>query len=87
MVKYCCVYKCGSRYSTSKEVSFYRFPKVNERFRDDKKELQKKRQIAWITAINRKTITVDKLAHLRVCSKHFMSGTSCVLRVPPLNIL
>ncbi|XP_046634020.1 uncharacterized protein LOC124313247 isoform X2 [Daphnia pulicaria] len=88
MPKYrkCCVTGCTSSAGTDKTRSFYRFPQVSSRTKQnlmfkihhEKSVIIKKRRAAWIKAINRENFVVRVFT--AVCSLHFHSGKPAVYR-------
>jgi len=75
------VYQCSSRHKVindgdSDPIRFYKFPAVNPRACKELQDLRMKQRKAWMAAVKRENITEDQLNKLRICSKHFLSGTN-----------
>lgn len=72
----CIVVGCGSRADRDK-VSFFRIPAVRTSAHYPQiHALSSKRRQKWLGAIKRENLTESILKNERVCSKHFITGTT-----------
>ena len=74
MVTYCCVIGCKSNSANDKDLSFYCFPKVKERFCGEYNALLKKRRESWYCALKLENGSPEFNDSRRVCSRHFVSS-------------
>ncbi len=71
----CYVYNCKNQ---SEKLSLYLFPRVNLCCSKEYQSLQKEGCIVWVTIFNRNTQNI-KIAVLRICHEHFITGNSTEL--------
>lgn len=73
----CAILNCHNRSDRSRNegISFYRLPSIICHQGPRAQELSTTRQLEWLAKIQRKDITPDRYCHIRVCSKHFLSGS------------
>jgi len=81
MVKACCVINCHTRTHDrhgkriSNGVRFFSFPAWKQHLGSQVSELTKRRRMAWLAAVRRKTITFNNISrNTLVCSRHFHKG-------------
>ena len=72
----CAVLNCHNR---SDRDSFYRLPTIISHQGTQTLDLSTERQREWLAKIRRKDITPERHANVRVCSKHFVSGSPATL--------
>lgn len=75
MVLSCAVFGCSSQYTDVKKKSFHTFPQIKKTTKEKDKDLITTRLRKWVWAVNRKKVTVDNAANLRICSLHFLTGS------------
>ncbi|XP_065103379.1 uncharacterized protein [Paramisgurnus dabryanus] len=80
-MKACCVLGCYSRIydrhgnRISKEVRFFTFPTWKKHFGPQISDITKRRRMAWVAAVRRKSITFNNVSRNSVvCSRHFHKG-------------
>lgn len=74
MVNFCAVYNCSNKLGKKFNGSFFRIPAINRSAGNFIQEIQKKRREKWLSALKREDIDEKKIAQLRICSDHFISG-------------
>ncbi|KAK2883936.1 hypothetical protein Q8A67_017573 [Cirrhinus molitorella] len=81
MVKGCSVANCHNRSHDrhgnriSNGVRFFSFPAWKQHLGSQISELTKRRRMAWVSAVRRKTITFNNISrNTLVCSRHFHKG-------------
>ncbi|XP_060789822.1 uncharacterized protein LOC132894251 isoform X1 [Neoarius graeffei] len=74
MVHTCCIHGFRNKSGDDVKRSFYVIPTVREHEGEQTKKLSIQRRNLWLARINRKDFQPSK--HSRVCSDHFISGTS-----------
>ncbi|XP_021713249.1 uncharacterized protein LOC110681527 isoform X2 [Aedes aegypti] len=77
MPRTCAIFGCSKRGDRDGE-KWFRFPLVDKRT-EQREELSKTRQVAWLNAIKRVDLVPEKWASTVVCSQHFISGRSADL--------
>ena len=75
----CAVLHCHNRSDRDKSFSFYRLPTIISHQGTQTLDLSTERQREWLVKIRRKDITPERHANVRVCSKHFVSGSPATL--------
>ncbi|XP_053684575.1 uncharacterized protein LOC128734405 [Sabethes cyaneus] len=77
MPRTCAVSGCSKRGGRDSE-KWFRFPRLDKRT-PQREELSKKRQIAWMNALQRVDLVPKRWPSTVVCSQHFISGRSADL--------
>lgn len=71
----CGIVGCSNRPGVTKNVKFYKTPKVLLNQGVDTKVLSEERRRLWKAAVNRSDITTEeRWDRTLVCSKHFVDG-------------
>ena len=76
MVNFCAVYECSNRCNREKDRNYFRLPAIITRSNDEKQALSKERRANWRARIRRDDLSSKPSDFVRVCSDHFISGTS-----------
>lgn len=71
----CAVVNCHNRSDRDKSVRFFRLPAVITHQGAQALQLSTERQRKWLASINRKDLTPERYSNVRICSKHFHSGS------------
>ena len=71
----CAIVNCHNRSDRDKNVRFFRLPAVISHQGARTLQLSTERQRKWIAKINRKDLTTERYASIRICSRHFVSGS------------
>ena len=89
----CAIVNCHNRSDRDKNIRFFRLPAVISHQGARTLQLSTERQRKWIAKINRKDLTTERYASIRICSRHFVSGSPARLFdeanpdwVPTLNL-
>ncbi|KAL3868738.1 hypothetical protein ACJMK2_041507 [Sinanodonta woodiana] len=76
----CGIFGCSSRKGVTKNVSFFKVPKILTDQGEETMKLSEERRRLWKAAINRKDIdTEERWERTLVCSKHFVGGVKAYL--------
>ncbi|XP_060911921.1 uncharacterized protein LOC132988501 [Labrus mixtus] len=81
MVRSCCVNNCHSKShdlnckKLNNQLRFFRFPLWKKGFGTQAEDISKRRRMAWVKAVNRRSITFASVSkYMLVCSRHFHKG-------------
>lgn len=83
MVRYCGVVHCKNTSLKYPTKRFFKIPRIKLHHGPGDEELTRRRQAAWIAALNRKPedLTEKKLSFTEICDDHFVKG----IRKPSLH--
>ena len=71
----CAIVNCHNRSDRDKNIRFFRLPAVISHQGARTLQLSTERQRKWIAKINRKDLPTERYASIRICSRHFVSGS------------
>ena len=74
-MNFCAVFGCSNRSNREKGKSCFRIPKILLHGDKEMRTLSIERGREWISMINQKDTDLTR-SHHRVCSDHFVSGTT-----------
>ncbi len=75
----CAVVNCHNRSDRGENIRFFRLPAIITHQGSQALQLSTERRLKWLAKINRQDLTPERYPNIRVCSRHFVSGSPAQL--------